>query len=175
VILILENPRIEALRDPPTSRLLGATKSDASTETSASTPWHLWLIAILTLLWNAMGSYDFVMTQTRNTEYLEQVLSEEQQQFFFDFPIWAVLLWGVSVGGAALGSLLLLARRALAVRVYAVALVTYVLCMVFQYCIAGVLDVLTDTFSHIVSGVIFFIALGEFLYARSMARKSVLR
>jgi hypothetical protein len=71
-----------------------------------------------------MGSYDFVMTQTRNTEYLEQVLSEEQQQFFFDFPIWAVLLWGVSVGGAALGSLLLLARRALAVRVYAVALVT---------------------------------------------------
>ena len=28
------------------------------------TPWHVWLVGVLSLLWNAYGGYDFIMTNT---------------------------------------------------------------------------------------------------------------
>ena len=33
-------------------------------------PWHLWLIGIVTLLWNAGGLYDFLMTNWNAESYL---------------------------------------------------------------------------------------------------------
>jgi hypothetical protein len=26
------------------------------------TPWHLWLVGVLALLWNSFGAFDYVMT-----------------------------------------------------------------------------------------------------------------
>jgi hypothetical protein len=37
---------------------------------SMRTPVHLWIVGILSLLWNAMGCFDYVMTRMRNTDYL---------------------------------------------------------------------------------------------------------
>lgn len=46
-----------------------------------STPWHLWLIGVVALLWNAMGAFDYVMTQTRNDAYTSN-FTAEQLAFF---------------------------------------------------------------------------------------------
>ena len=29
------------------------------------TPWHLWLVGVVSLLWNGFGGYDFIMSTTQ--------------------------------------------------------------------------------------------------------------
>ncbi|WP_292093733.1 hypothetical protein [Brevundimonas sp.] len=29
------------------------------------TPWHLWLVGVLSLLWSSYGAFDFIQTTTR--------------------------------------------------------------------------------------------------------------
>ena len=33
-------------------------------------PKHLWIVGILSLLWNAMSAFDYKMTQTKNESYM---------------------------------------------------------------------------------------------------------
>ena len=56
------------------------------------TPWHLWVIGVVALLWNAMGALDYVMTQTRNEEYMSN-FTPEQLSFFYGFPAWVDAAW----------------------------------------------------------------------------------
>jgi hypothetical protein len=90
------------------------------------TPAHLWIVGIISLLWNAFGGYDYIMTRTRNMEYLSSMpgLSAEEILAYIDgFPLWAQIGWGLGVWGAILGSILLLMRSRHAVTAFAVSLV----------------------------------------------------
>src|SRR3546814_11846022 len=73
------------------------------------TPWHLWAVGIVSLLWNAFGAFDYVMTKLRNPEYMA-AFTHEQQSFFYSFQLWANVGWALGVWGSVLGSVLLLAR-----------------------------------------------------------------
>src|SRR3546814_16652880 len=73
------------------------------------TPWHLWAVGIVSLLWNAFGAFDYVMTKLRNPEYMA-AFTPEQQSFFYSFPLWANVGWALGVWGSVLGSVLLLGR-----------------------------------------------------------------
>lgn len=42
-----------------------------------STPIHLWIIAVIALLWSAMGAFDYLMTQTQNEAYMGQFTQEQ--------------------------------------------------------------------------------------------------
>ena len=41
---------------------------------SARAPVHVWIVGIVSLLWNAFGCYDYVMTRMRNTDYLAKMM-----------------------------------------------------------------------------------------------------
>ena len=73
------------------------------------TPWHLWAVGLLSLIWNAGGAYDYVMTQTRNVDYMA-MMTPDQIAYFDAFPTWTLAVWAIGVWGAVLGSLLLLLR-----------------------------------------------------------------
>ena len=49
-----------------------------------STPWYLWVIGVVALVWSAMGALDYVMTQTRNETYMSE-FTPEQLSFFTAF------------------------------------------------------------------------------------------
>jgi len=51
---------------------------------SPKTPWHLWVIGVISLLWNSTGAMDFTMTQARNAAYLKG-LTQAQLDFFYGF------------------------------------------------------------------------------------------
>ena len=42
---------------------------------AARTPAHLWIVGILSLLWNGFGAYDYLMTRMRKTELVEAILA----------------------------------------------------------------------------------------------------
>ena len=76
-------------------------------------PWHLWLLGIVGTLWNLMGAFDYLMTQTENEGYMSR-FTPEQLEYFYGFPAWVVAFWALAVWGGLLGTVLLLFRKRLA-------------------------------------------------------------
>lgn len=140
--------------------------------TARRTPWHLWLIGILGALWNAVGAFDYVMTQTRNESYMSQ-FTPEQLEYFYGFPGWVVAFWALAVWGGVLGTLLLLLRKRLAVPVLLVSFVSMVITAVYNFLLSDGMEVMGGTGAAF-SAVIFGAALGLWLYARTMAKNAIL-
>jgi len=88
----------------------------------AKTPMHLWVIAILAILWNLGGVIDYTMTQTRNAAYLGQ-FTPQQLAYFASFPIWFKWSWALGVWGGFAGSGMLLFRTHYAFHAFIIALV----------------------------------------------------
>lgn len=74
-------------------------------------PWHYWLVALVSLLWNAFGATDYFMTRTHNAGWMATMKVNPDLLAKVDAaPIWGAAGWAVGVWGSLLGSLLLLAR-----------------------------------------------------------------
>ena len=110
--------------------------SDGSDTMKQSTPWHLWVIGAVSLLWNGFGGFDYVMTKTRNEAYLEP-FNEEQLEFFFNFPLIANIGWGLGVWMSILGSILLLLRSKWAFQAYRLSLLGLIITTIYSYFIAN--------------------------------------
>lgn len=84
--------------------------------TVRSTPWHLWLVGGLSLLWNTFGGFDWTMSHVQRDAYFRQAgMSEAQIAAFHAYPPWMELFWALGVWGAVIGSVLLLVRTRWAV------------------------------------------------------------
>ena len=139
----------------------------------ARTPWHLWAIGVLALLWSAMGAMDYVMTQTRNEAYMSS-FTPEQLAFFYGIPAWAVATWAIAVWGGVLGALLLLLRRRHAVWVFLASLIGMAITAFQNYGLSNGMEIMGDAFSLGFNALIFLLSLTFFLYARAMRERKVL-
>lgn len=100
----------------------------------ARTPAHLWIVGVLSLLWNCVGGYDYTMTRLRNVDYLSQMGDASAILAYIDgMPMYAQVGWGFGVWGALLGSVLLLMRSRYAVHAFAVSLLGAVVSFAAQY------------------------------------------
>ena len=145
--------------------------SESSME-RAPTPWHLWAIGGVTLLWNAFGAFDYVMTQTRNAAYLN-AYTAEQIDFFANFPVWVDAAWAFGVWGALAGSVLLLLRSRWARAAFGLSLAGMAVSFVHNLA-AGAGDLMGPA-ALVMTGVIIIVAVALFFYAGLMARRGVLR
>ena len=137
-------------------------------------PWHLWVIGVVTLLWNAMGAFDYLMTQTQNEQYMSS-FTAEQLEFFYGFPLWVNAAWAIAVWGGVLGSLLLLLRKGLAALVFLVSWLAMVVTSFHNFVLSNGFEIMGDPFSLIFTVVIFLVALALYLYARAMRKTGVIR
>lgn len=145
-----------------------------SIQTSAGkAPWHLWVIGVVALLWDAMGAYDYLMTQTQDEQYMSN-FTPEQLEFFYGFPLWVNAAWAIAVWGGVLGSVLLLLRKALAEKVFLVSWLAMVLTTIHNFLLSNGLEIMGGAVPLIFTAVIFFVALGLYLYARAMRSKGVI-
>ena len=148
--------------------------SDSTPAEKVKTPWHLWAIGSITLLWNAMGAFDYFMTQTRNEDYMAN-LSPEQLEFVTGFPAWVEAAWAIGVWGGVLGSFLLLLRLSAASWVFLASVIAVLITMIHNYILMDGMKVMGDVFSLAFTAVIFTVALLLAVYARNMQKKGVLR
>ena len=101
---------------------------------SARTPAHLWIVGILSLLWNCFGAYDYMMTRTRNMEYLSQMGDPNSMLAYIDgMPMYAQIGWGLGVWAGLLGAVLLLMRSRYALWSFAASLVGMAMSFGGQY------------------------------------------
>lgn len=139
------------------------------------TRWHLWLVGIVSLLWNAMGAFDYTMTQFRSAWYLAQ-FTPEQLAYFFGYPAWVVAFWALGVWAAVLGSVLLLFRSRFASMAFAASLVGIVVTSIYTFGLAETsMAEVTGSGAILFSAAIFFVTLALWLYARAMSARGQLR
>jgi hypothetical protein len=142
-------------------------------ESTVKTPVHLWIVGILSLLWNAMGAFDYTATHMKLDFYMSQ-FSPEQLEYFYGFPAWAVACWAIAVWGSLLGSLALLMRKAWAAWLFGIAILAMIGTSVYNFVLSDGLAVMGEgglTFSI----VIWVIALLLYFYAVAMAKRRVLQ
>ena len=144
------------------------------------TPWHFWLIAVASLLWNGFGGFDYTMTQMRDPGYFAMMSEQmhvsvaELTAFFDSFPAWASALWAIGVWGSVAGSILLLMRSRHAITAFLVSLVGAVLSFIYQL----TMDVpaeMTDSMGKLMPIVILAAIVLQWWYARRMRAAGVLR
>jgi len=147
--------------------------TESQTNKTVKTPWHLWTVGIIGLLWNAMGALDFVMTQTKNEEYMS-AFTPEQLTFFYGIPMWAVITWAIAVWGGVFGSIFLLLRKSIAVWIFLASFIGMTITSIQNYVLSNGLEVIGDTFSLVFTAVIFIVAIALYFYARAMQQRNIL-
>ena len=96
------------------------------------TPWHVWLVGVLSLLWNAYGGYDFIMTNTQGETYMRSLgMTQPMIDYFNAMPTWMYVPWTLGVWGAIAGSILLLLRMKWAVHAFALSVIGAVTSLIF--------------------------------------------
>ena len=141
---------------------------------TARTPVHLWVVGVLSALWNAMGALDYTMTQIRHPTWMSQ-MTPDQIAWIEAAPMIAHASWAFGVWGALLGSLLLLARSRHAVVAFILSLAGLAVNTGYQLTApmpSGHMDSTAMIAFHVA---IWAVAIALLLYALRMRRRGVLR
>lgn len=138
-----------------------------------ATPWHLWLVGIIALLFNAFGALDYVLTQLEVEAYLS-MLTDAQREYFDALPTGFMALFAIGVWSGVLAGLFLLFRSALATWMFILSLAAYFVSLIWQRLFIGpvpdaginvlIINILVPVLQMV------FIA-----YTISMTRRGVLR
>ncbi|MBT8425572.1 MAG: hypothetical protein KJO67_11395 [Silicimonas sp.] len=137
-------------------------------------PWHIWLVGIVSLLWNGMGATDYAMTQFEYGPYLAQ-FTDEQRAYFQSFPTWVQATWALAVWLSVAGSILLLARSRHAAMLFGVSLICMIATFVHNFGLAEVrMDQIAGTMALWFSILILVVGFGLWIYARQMNKRNVL-
>lgn len=113
---------------------------------AAGGPWHLWVVAIIALLWNGLGCYLHFTTMTNPEQVMREAqLPERVAEYYLALPAWMGVAWGVGVWGGVIGAVLLLARSKWALHAFIVSLVAFVSTLVYYYALSNGRDILGTT------------------------------
>lgn len=142
---------------------------------AGKTPWHLWVVGVLSLLINAFPVADFTLTNMQNEFWLSP-LTAAQRSFILGAPLWADICWALGGFGAFIGSLLLLMRSRHAVTAFILSIVGLAGSTLYQHVLQG--ETTRELFQNValyVTLTIWVIMLALLFYARAMKAKGVLR
>lgn len=144
----------------------------------ARTPAHLWIVGIVSLLWNCFGAYDYVMTRTHNMAYLAKAMPGVDPNvglaWIEAMPMYAQIGWGLGVWGGLLGAVLLLIRSRYAVWAFAASMLGVVLSLGYQLALAPPLAGATGAMK-MMDYIIIVVALFLLWYSWTMERRGALR
>ena len=134
------------------------------------TPWHVWAVAILTLLWNGSGAYTIMMAQAGRLPDL----SADEAVYYAAQPLWFVVVTDVALLGAVAAAVALLVRRGVAAWLFALSLVAIVVTDVYDL-VAGSSRALANQVALTVTVIIAVIAILQLWYAWTMKKRGVLK
>jgi len=136
------------------------------------TPASFWIIAVLSLLWNLFGCYDYLKSELSPASYFASMgMNAQSAAYMARLPAWLIAFWALGVWGSLLGSLLLIARSRQAAGAFALSLLGLAVSQLTQAFWLHPPQAAPLGLTLVIwSAVVFFL-----VYARSMAAKGVLR
>ena len=146
------------------------------TDVAIKTPWHLWLVGVIAVLFNAIGAFDYVMSmaQGRASYMASAGMTPAQIAHYEERPIWMMAVWTIGVWGAMLGSVLILLRNKRAFPVFAVSLAAFLVSLIYTYVLTDGGKIMGGQMA-ITSVVITALLVFFMWYSWLMTKRSVLR
>jgi len=133
-------------------------------------PWHLWVVGILSLMWNVGGAWTFIQAQSGAPMDMD---ATEIAYFAAQAP-WFVALVDVAVVAPLLAAVALLLRSRWAVHLYGLSIAAIVITSVYDIA-QGTALLLNDQGWLILDVVTTSLAIVQLIYAMAMRRRGVLR
>lgn len=134
------------------------------------TPWHLWVVGILGVLWNASGALTITMAQLG----MLPNISAEEAAYYAGQPLWFELITNIATYGSLFAGIALLCRSRFAFHLYGISLSMIVVSHLSDFAM-GTSRVFTNTGTVVVSLLIFVIACLQLFYTWRMTKKGVLK
>jgi hypothetical protein len=146
-----------------------------ATAYSGPAPKHLWIVGILSLLWNAYGAYEYLMTNLDPAAYIAGAgYGPEVATWFESFPTWSVAAWAIGVWASVAGAILLLLRSRLAATAFLLSFVGAAVSFGYQLTSDRPAEV-AGGMAVIMPVVILVAIVLQWYYARRQAAAGVLR
>ena len=136
------------------------------------TPKHLWIVGVLALLWNFMGAFDYLATQLKLESYMS-AFTEEQLDYFYGIPAWAVSGWAIAVWIGLAGAVGLLLRRKWSFMAFAISLAGLALSSIYTLGLTNGLEIMGST-ATVMTVIIWVVSIFLVWYSRQQTRAGVL-
>lgn len=138
--------------------------------TTPKTPWHLWVVGVLSLLWNASGAWVAVQAQTGAAMDMDAT----EIAYYAEQPLWVVALTALAFAGAILGALALLLRSRWAPALYLLSIAA-ILASAAGDIARGTALLLQQRDWLVLAGVTTGLAVAQWAYAAWSRRRGALR
>ncbi|MEO8722523.1 MAG: sugar transporter [Sphingobium sp.] len=136
-------------------------------------PRVLLIVSIFSLLWNLMGIAAYLGQVTMDTAELAQS-KPYQANMFAQMPHWAWAAYAIAVFSGLGGAIFLLMKSSFAVILFLVSLVAVLVQFSYGLLMTDLIVVKGAT-AAIFPAIIILIALGQFLFARNMVVRGILK
>lgn len=100
--------------------------------------WSFWVISVAALIWNVMGSINFIMQM--NPAMLANY-PEAAKSLVATRPQWATGAFAIAVFGGALGDILLILRKAAAYCVFIASLLGVIVANIHTFQVSSAIDI----------------------------------
>ena len=128
-----------------------------------------WIIAVLALLWNLMGVYQFYLGSFA-LERIRDSVSAEEFTIMESLPSWYAIVFGITVFTGVLGCFLLLARKKLAVPLFGISLLT-VLVIEFYWLFATDIMEVSGLVAAVMPLIVIAISIFMYFYSKGATQK----
>jgi len=132
-----------------------------------------WIIAVIALIWNAMGVNQYLQQQYRTVAFKSQYTTE-QLELVYNMPSWAIAAFALAVFSGVLGSLALLLRKKVASLLFSISLLAILVQMAYNFGIINSYEIYGPS-GLIMPVVIVVFAVFLLFYSKSVSKKSWLK
>jgi hypothetical protein len=146
------------------------TETAMAAEAPSKAPWQLWVVGVLSLLWNAAGAWTIMSAQSGAPMDMDAA----EIAYYAAQPQWFVAVADVVLISAILAAIALLMRSRWAVHLYLLSIAGIVVTSVYDIA-AGTALLLQDQGWLILSCVTTGLAAAQLAYAIAMRSRGVLR
>ncbi len=137
--------------------------------TSQKVPVVFWIIAVIAIIWNAMGVNQYLQQAYQTDAFKAGMPSEEALEMAINTPSWAMSAFAVAVFFGLLASIALILKKRLAIPLFLISLIGIIVQMIHNVFISDSVELMG---SIAIIFPIIILVIGVFLYfysKRSMA------
>lgn len=132
-----------------------------------------WVIAVVALLWNIMGIFQFI-GPILFPEVMFEGLSQEAVDLFNSFPSWYTVIFGIATISGLLGAITLLLRKKIATVLFLVSMITVFIVEGYYVFGTKVTEVMGQTAIYM-PVVVVVCSIFLYFYAKACSQKGWLR
>ncbi len=133
-----------------------------------------WIIAIIALIWNAMGVMTYLMEQYKVEAYRAD-FNAEQLALIDSAPAWSTALFAIAVFGGLLGCLFLLLRKKMATPLFLISLLCILINTGYSMFGTNQIELFGPVNGIVMPLVVVVIGVFLYLYSKKATAKGILK